>query len=187
MSISIALSLSLIATMGNQADVSLYMYVIISVVLGFLVFNFPNGKIFLGDAGAYTLGHVLVWSAILLVNFDKSINAFSILLLFFWPVADTVLAIWRRWKLGARAYLPDRLHFHQLTMRYLEIRVLGRRNRDISNPLATIVLVPFVTAPQILGVLFARDPVMSYLGVVAAIILFLFTYTLMKSANRAKA
>ena len=43
-SISIALSLSLIATMGNQADVSLYMYVIISVVLGFLVLIFQTGK-----------------------------------------------------------------------------------------------------------------------------------------------
>ena len=99
----------------------------------------------------------------------------------------TVLAIWRRWKLGARAYLPDRLHFHQLTMRYLEIRVLGKRNRGISNPLATFVLAPFVTAPQILGILFARNSAMSYWSVFLVTILFIFTYTLMvKSANRTK-
>lgn len=32
---------------------------LIAAMLGFLVFNFPWGRIFLGDAGAYTLGHLL--------------------------------------------------------------------------------------------------------------------------------
>ena len=39
-------------------------------ILGLFVFNFPFGKIFLGDAGAYTLGHVLISPyAILLIFF----------------------------------------------------------------------------------------------------------------------
>ena len=33
-------------------------------IAGFLVFNFPFGRIFLGDAGAYLMGHILVWTAI---------------------------------------------------------------------------------------------------------------------------
>ena len=65
-----------------------------------MVLNYPLGKIFLGDGGAYALGHLLVWSAILLVNRASEISPFAILLIFFWPVADTGLAIWRRWKLG---------------------------------------------------------------------------------------
>ena len=32
-------------------------------------------------------------------------------------MADTGLAIWRRWKLGNPTDRPDRLHFHQLAMR----------------------------------------------------------------------
>ena len=40
---------------------------LMSSILGLYVFNFPFGKIFLGDAGAYTLGHVLIWLSILLV------------------------------------------------------------------------------------------------------------------------
>ena len=65
----------------------------------------------MGDAGAYTLGHLLVWIAIILVNQNALISPFAILLIFFWPVADTGLAIWRRWKLGNPSDRPDRLTF----------------------------------------------------------------------------
>ena len=81
------------------------------------------------------------------------ISAFAILLIFFWPVADTGLAIWRRWKLGNPTDLPDRLHFHQLVMRF-EIRFFGRDKREITNPIATLVLIPMISTPQILGILF---------------------------------
>ena len=183
--ISIALSLSLIAVEGNQKDISVYFWLLTSIVLGFLILNFPKGKIFLGDAGAYVLGQILVWLAIILVNLDKSIHSFAILLVFFWPVADTLLAIWRRWKMGARADRPDRLHFHQLTMRFLEIRFFSKRKRNISNPLATCILVPFVSVPQFLGVIFAREPMMPFFSIFLISILFVFSYSvLIKSASR---
>ena len=51
-------------------------------------------------------------------------------------------------------YQPDRLHFHQLVMRFLEIRFLGRTQRNISNPLATIFLIPVISVPQLLGVIY---------------------------------
>ena len=50
----------------------------------FMVLNFPMGKIFLGDGGAYALGHLLVWSAIILINSVDDISPFAILLVFFW-------------------------------------------------------------------------------------------------------
>ena len=91
---------------------------------------------------------------IILINSESEVSSFAILLVFFWPVADTVLAIWRRWALGNPADRPDRLHFHQLTMRLLEIRFFGRAKRNIVNPLSTVALTPLISAPQILGVLF---------------------------------
>jgi UDP-GlcNAc:undecaprenyl-phosphate GlcNAc-1-phosphate transferase len=52
-------------------------------IMGLFVFNFPFGKIFLGDAGAYTLGHVLIWLSILLVARNSEISPYAILLIFF--------------------------------------------------------------------------------------------------------
>ena len=98
--ISVALSLSFIAFQAGNAQTSIFLVLLIAAVLGFMVLNFPMGKIFLGDGGAYTLGHLLVWSAIILINNATEVSAFAILLVFFWPVADTGLAIWRRWRLG---------------------------------------------------------------------------------------
>ena len=97
--ISIACSLSIISFRVSEVQFAVFLVLLIAAVLGFLILNFPFGKIFLGDGGAYALGHLLVWSAILLINRAPEISPFAILLIFFWPVADTGLAIWRRWKL----------------------------------------------------------------------------------------
>ena len=176
--ISVALSLSVIAFNAGHTQTSIFLVLIVASVLGFLVLNFPLGKIFLGDGGAYALGHLLVWSAIILVNSVNDISPFAILLLFFWPVADTGLAIWRRWMLGNRADHPDRLHFHQLAMRFLEIRFFGRDRRHIVNPLSTLLLMPLISAPQIVGVLFWDNFEATAYSTIGITILFVATYLL---------
>lgn len=174
--VSVAVSLSIIAFQAGNAQISIFLVLIVAAVLGFMVLNFPMGKIFLGDGGAYALGHLLVWSAIILINSETKISAFSILLVFFWPVADTSLAIWRRWKLGNPTGRPDRLHFHQLAMRFLEIRFFGRERRELANPVATLILIPLTSVPQVLGVLFWDNFKASLVSTVGMGLLFLMTY-----------
>ena len=172
--ISSGAAISVIAFQVGNIQIAVFLILLISSVLGFFVLNFPFGKIFLGDGGAYVLGHLVVWSAILVVNYEVVVSPFAILLIFFWPVADTGLAIWRRWKLGNPTDRPDRLHFHQLTMRFLEIRFFGRDKRHIANPAATIALMPFISAPQVLGVLFWDDLKLTVVSCIFMGLLFLF-------------
>jgi UDP-N-acetylmuramyl pentapeptide phosphotransferase/UDP-N-acetylglucosamine-1-phosphate transferase len=174
--VSVAFSLSIIAFQTGNSQISIFLVLIVASVLGFMVLNFTMGKIFLGDGGAYALGHLLVWSAIILIKDATEVSAFAILLVFFWPVADTGLAIWRRWKLGNPADRPDRLHFHQLTMRFLEIRFFGREKREFANPVATFILVPLILVPQVLGVLFWDDFMASVLATLGVGFLFVSTY-----------
>ena len=175
-SISTAAGLSLVAFQLGNLHLTIFLILLIAAVLGFMVLNFPLGKIFLGDGGAYALGHLLVWSAILLFNTGEEVSAFAILLIFFWPVADTGLAIWRRWKLGNPTGRPDRLHFHQLAMRFLEIRFFGRDKRHMANPLATIIMVPLISVPQCLGVFFWDQFATTAWCTVFMALLFLATY-----------
>ena len=176
LTISTAIALSVIAFKSYDLEVQRFLFLLVATVMGFLLLNFPYGKIFLGDAGAYTLGHILVWTSILLVNLHPQISPFAIFLIFFWPIADTILSICRRFRLKKRADHPDRLHFHQLVMRFLEIRVFGRNRRYITNPLSTLIIMPFILTPQVLGILFWDDIKMSMGLTLVLGILFFSTY-----------
>ena len=141
-------------------------------IFGFVVLNFPFPKIFLGDAGAYSIGHMLAWISISILWHADHVTPWAILLIFFWPVADTILAIARRLAKGRPIAHPDRLHFHQLIMRAVEIIFLGRRHRRISNPLATVIMLPFIVSPMCAGVMLATNRL--YAGIAVLLFTFLF-------------
>ena len=64
-SISVATSLSIIAFQVGNFQLAIFLFILLSsAIVGFFVLN-PFGKIFLGDGGAYTLGHL----ACLVFNF----------------------------------------------------------------------------------------------------------------------
>ena len=87
-----------------------------------------------------------------------------------------LLAIYRRSRRNKDVSAPDRLHVHQMVMRALEICILGRNRRHIVNPLTTLVLLPFVIAPPIAGVLLWNQNQNAFLAVVAFGVLFFASY-----------
>jgi UDP-GlcNAc:undecaprenyl-phosphate GlcNAc-1-phosphate transferase len=82
-------------------------------LLGFLRYNFPPAKIFMGDGGAYFLGFLI--AILTLVNSQKgTIMAALVAPLFALalPIADVSLAILRRGLKGLPIFRPDRSHLH---------------------------------------------------------------------------
>ena len=173
-----AFALSLIASQSGYLEMAQITVMLAACILGFLFMNYPFGLIFLGDAGAYTLGFVLSWFGILILVNVPEVSPWAILLTMFWPVADMLLAIYRRACRSADTMAPDRLHVHQMVMRSLEICFLGRKNRSIANPLSTFVLFPFVVTPPVLGVIFWNQSILAFLSVVIFGLLFFSSYTL---------
>ena len=51
-----ALTLGIVGLMAEQLQVAWYAFTMAGALLGFLVFNFPPARIFLGDGGAYMVG-----------------------------------------------------------------------------------------------------------------------------------
>ena len=100
--ISVAVSLSIIAFDVGKIQVTIFLALLVSSVLGFMALNFPLGKIFLGDGGAYALGHLLVWTAILLINYATEISPFAILLIFFGLL---LIQAWRYGGAGNQEFL----------------------------------------------------------------------------------
>ena len=135
-----AIAMAIIALSLQDMAVFRLLLLLIGASIGILFWNFPLGKIFLGDAGAYTLGHVLAWIALLLMNRHPEISPLSLLLIFLWPITDMLLSMLRRKRSGKPIGQPDRLHFHQTVMRLLEIQFFTRSRRNLTNPLGTLII-----------------------------------------------
>ncbi len=169
-SVMVALCLALIsATLGDSAMFQT-LIIFIGAMLGLLFFNYPFGKIFLGDGGSYILGHSLGWIGIILLNRHPDIAPFSILLVFFWPIADLCFAILRRIYSRKSLIKPDRLHLHQLVRRGLELMFYAQKKRHITNPVATLIILPLAGLPMIAGLITLHNNLAAIAYLMVAII-----------------
>ncbi len=99
-------------------------------IFGFFIWNWPYGKIFLGDAGAYFIGFMIGMLSVLLVVRNHEVSAWFPLVLVIYPVMETLFSIYRRYivhKISPGQ--PDRLHLHSLVYsRILKIKNPINRN-----------------------------------------------------------
>lgn len=168
-----ALGFWVIAGYTGDTDIQIMAGVLIAAVLGFFVLNWPLGRIFMGDAGAYAIGHVLAWLGILLMARNPEVAGFAMLLVMFWPVGDTIFSMIRRRLRRKATDQPDRLHFHHLVVRALPLVLSRGLRRARDNSVATVVMVPFFAVPICAGVWFWDE------GVEAAFLLMFFTMLFM--------
>ncbi|UWR39600.1 glycosyltransferase [Sulfitobacter sp. W074] len=173
---SMTASIGFIAIAGQTGDTDIQIVagLLLVSVLGFFFLNWPFGRIFLGDAGAYGIGHILAWLGIILVARNPSVAGMAILLLLFWPVCDTLLSILRRRATRRATGQPDRLHFHHIAVRTVAM-VAGRRGR-FDNPIASLILAPFFSVPIAAGVLLWDQPILATIALACFILLFMVTY-----------
>ena len=102
----------------------------VGAVLGFFVWNFPLGLIFLGDGGAYFLGFYVAELAILLLHRNPSVSPMFPLLVCIYPVFETVFSIYRRVTLrGQPAGMPDGIHLHSLIYRRIMRWAVGKQSK----------------------------------------------------------
>jgi UDP-N-acetylmuramyl pentapeptide phosphotransferase/UDP-N-acetylglucosamine-1-phosphate transferase len=87
----------------------------IGALLGFLVWNYPRGLIFLGDGGAYFVGFWIAELSVLLTSRHTEVSKWFPLLLCFYPIFETLFTIYRRVILQrVHPGMPDASHLHQL-------------------------------------------------------------------------
>lgn len=96
----------------------------IAGLLGFMLLNYPFGKIFLGDGGAYLAGFWLAECAVLLLARNPKISTWTVLLCCLYPVLETGYSMFRRHVIHkAPSGLPDMGHMHQLLFKWLQAQL----------------------------------------------------------------
>jgi UDP-N-acetylmuramyl pentapeptide phosphotransferase/UDP-N-acetylglucosamine-1-phosphate transferase len=115
------LILAALALLAWQADDSVVFQLAllgIGATIGFLIVNYPTGKLFLGDGGAYFLGFWISELAVLLLVRNSGINAWQVLGVCAYPIIEVGYSIYRRkFVRNVNAGAPDRLHLHTLIYR----------------------------------------------------------------------
>lgn len=102
--------------------------IMIGAVLGFLIFNYPNGLIFLGDGGAYFVGFMLAELAILLVMRNPQVSPWYPALMLIYPIFEVCFSIYRRrFVRGVSPSMPDGVHLHMLIYKRLLCWTVGTR------------------------------------------------------------
>jgi UDP-N-acetylmuramyl pentapeptide phosphotransferase/UDP-N-acetylglucosamine-1-phosphate transferase len=119
----------------------------VGATLGFLMLNYPSGKLFLGDGGAYFLGFWVSEMAVLLLVRHPGLSAWQILAICGYPIIEVLFSIYRRKfvrKVSPGA--PDALHLHGLVFRRLVFKYV---RHDADRPWKRNALVPCFIAPGV--------------------------------------
>lgn len=135
--ISIAcVTLGFVSILKGQIVVASICFALSGICLGFLIFNFPPAKIYLGDSGALLLGFIIaeiaVWGA--LKTTTSVILLVAIISLGF-PIIETITSIIRRLLKGKNIFEADMGHFHY------KLLYLGLKDKEVIMLLYIITIL----------------------------------------------
>lgn len=128
--------------------------IIAGAVAGFFFLNWPKGKIFLGDGGAYFLGFTLAWIAVLLPERNHSVSPWTSLLICSYPIIEVVFSILRRaMREGHSPTEPDFFHLHSLANKRWARKIFSNFSKPMQNGLTSPFLWIYAAIPCALAII----------------------------------
>ncbi len=108
---------AVIAIMAAEAATALLAIALLGSIVGFLVFNAPPARIFMGDSGSYVLGFVLSLFPLMLNEWTgSSLNLIPAITILGIPLLDVTTSVFRRLRRGQHPFSADREHLHHKLM-----------------------------------------------------------------------
>lgn len=162
---------------GDQLIVQLAA-VAIGTTIGFLILNYPTGRLFMGDGGAYFLGFWAAEIAVLMVVRNSAINTWQILAIYSYPVIEVLFSIYRRKIIyGTLAGAPDRLHLHSLFYRRFARKKIREGNRPwICNAGVACFVATWIGTATCISVMFGNTVPVALALVLGQVVLYIAVY-----------
>ena len=151
----------------------------IGAMLGFLAVNYPTGRLFMGDGGAYVAGFWVAEIAVLLVIRQPGISPWQVLAICAYPVIEVMYSIYRRKFIRKSSPgAPDRLHLHTLLYRRLVCRWLPSTTlpRWKRNAVVACIVVIWLSSAGIAAILFGGTPLMAFNLVALQVVVYMAVY-----------
>ena len=157
---------------SENNEFSIFLIAQIIILLSFLLFNFPNAKIFLGDSGSYLMGSLAALNAIMTNNLNTNYSSFFFCILLFYLFFEVFFSFLRKIIQKKSPVHPDSKHLHMLTFRKVS-SVFGKDKGNYMNS----IIINFVSIILVLPALvFAKDPVICRYWFFSLIIIYLLIY-----------
>jgi UDP-GlcNAc:undecaprenyl-phosphate/decaprenyl-phosphate GlcNAc-1-phosphate transferase len=174
-SIFASLAIAYVAyTLGDNLILQLSLILAVSV-LGFFVLNFPFGKIFMGDSGAYFIGFMLAIIGLMLANRHIDLSNWFVLLIFIYPMYELLYSIYRRKVIHkVDVSQPDANHLHSLVYRKLISCDRFKHDKVICNSMVS----PFMWLLSLVGIIPAVIWFNNQTMLIISAFMFMFIYTI---------
>ena len=145
----------------------------IIILLTFLLFNFPNSKIFLGDSGAYTMGALTGLNTIITNNLNPNISSFFFCTLLFYLFFEVFFSFLRKLIQKKSPIHPDNRHLHMLSF-YKFSSIYGKNKGNYFN---SVIINLFYLVLIIPGLYFLYDPQLSRYWFFILLLIYLIIYS----------
>jgi len=163
--ILILISFATVSYQQDNLEMLSITLITLGATLGFFIVNFPKGKIFLGDGGAYLLGFIVAIIGIFLASKYEGISPWYILAVFIYPVWEVMFSIYRKRKAGRSPMEPDAYHMHMLIFKHI----------THNNPLTAVFIVVSIAPFMLLSTLYAANSGVN----IVIVLLFVSCYVLL--------
>jgi UDP-N-acetylmuramyl pentapeptide phosphotransferase/UDP-N-acetylglucosamine-1-phosphate transferase len=178
------IALGLIAQDCGDVQLARLCFIVCAVTVGFFLVNFPFGKLFLGDGGAYLLGFILAWLAVMLAYRNPSVSAWAPLLACAYPIFETLFTILRRVWARSHPGEPDSHHLHSLVKVAIASRLFPKLRADLRNASVSPFSWAIAAVPAAFAVRFADSTGLLLLCGLFSFLVYLCFYWYVASATK---
>ena len=144
----------------------------IIILLSFLLFNFPNAKIFLGDSGAYLFGSLVALNSIVTNNLNPNISSFFFCTLLFYLFFEVFFSFLRKLIQGKSPIYPDRDHLHMLSY-YKIVSIFDSEKANYLNSIFINIIYILLILP---GLYLINDPIFSRIWFFISLLIYVLIY-----------
>ena len=156
---------------GNT-EFSVFLIGQLIILLSFLLFNFPNSKIFFGDGGSYLMGGLVALNTIVTNNLNSNYSSFFFCILLFYLFFEVFFSFIRKVVQKKSPVHPDREHLHMFVFKKVSLKYGDRKG----NYMNSIFINLFYSTCVLPALYFAKDPVVSRYWFFSLILIYLFIY-----------
>ena len=151
------------------------------LLIPFMVINYPYGRIFLGDLGAYSLGLIVSMLTIILFGRHPEISPWAAVLVLIYPATEVVFSLLRRMVKGVSIHHPDSAHLHLKLFHFFKPQP---HYKKIANALVTPTLSGLWLFPLLAITWVHQKPLFIWIAAILFITLYGLLYLLIPNVQK---